>query len=247
MLNFKNWLEDYLQNTNNFDDIRIQVNKGYFNLCTEPKTKPLFYWDTHTHGLELVGIDNMDKNADILDIGTWFGLTPYFLKKYGFTNVDSTECKAHSHDQRDVFERVCWPWANINPFELHILPLQTFELSKQYDLIMLFRTNVFWKTQEVCHTKMGSKMDNNTWQIIDEEGIEHFFYSVYKKHEWEFFIKNIRRFLKPGGKAIINPSPFVYDMIDGYVAEKDYLAPYTHVGVEYDKAGMIAYYIIIEN
>jgi hypothetical protein len=235
-----NFIKDY-----NWSPLYENIDDGYFKGITTAGTE---YWEVHTQGLELADIDSKDKDTtEILDLGTWFGVLPYAMSQYGFKNIDTTECLAHSVGQREIFEKHLWPNFNLNPYELHILPGKEFTLPKQYDIIMCFRSNVFWKTQEVIHHTPGSVIANDIWELEDKDGKKHTFFTVYNKHEWEFFINNIRKYLKPGGKAIIQPSPYAYDLISGYQDEFEYLKPFTHPGPVYDKAsGHQAFYVVIE-
>tara|TARA_B110000503_G_C7134217_1_gene408132 strand:+ start:137 stop:868 length:732 start_codon:yes stop_codon:yes gene_type:complete len=241
---FKDWLTNFIA-TYDFSPLS-RDGDGYFKGITKPDSN---YWDVHTRGLEVAGIDTMDKETtEILDIGTWFGILPYALKEYGFKHVDTTECAAHSTAFRDYFENQCWHHFGLTPTELHIKSRQEFELPKQYDLIMLFRSNLFWKTDKLLHHTKGNTIENGTWMVTDKDSVDHFFFTVYDKQDWELFIENIKRYLKPGGKAVIQPSPFVYDLIDGYNEEREFLAPYTHEGPVYDvDSNHRAYYILVEN
>ena len=64
--------------------------------------------------------------------------------------------------------------------------------------------------------------------------------------KWELFIENIKEFLNPGGVAVIQPSPYVYDKIESFKEELDFLAPYCHPGPMYDAASdHRAFYIVI--
>lgn len=243
-MTFASHVNHFLEN-NNWQTFYRQFKNNYFKAITTAGTD---YWNVHTQGLELADIDNRDKeNTEILDLGTWFGLLPYMLKQYGFAKVDASECLVHSQGLRDLFENILWPAFNLDPYELHVLPLQEFTLPKQYDIITCFQSNLFWKTKEVIHFTHKSPISNDMWEVIDKTGTAHTFFTVYKKHEWNFFINNLRKFLKPGGKAIIQPSPFVYDVIDGYAAEYEYLKPFIVEGPKDNKInGSKAFYVVIE-
>ncbi len=237
---FKSWFKNFI-NTTDFTTAYQNNSSGYLKDITTPGTD---YWDVHIDGLELAADMNLlDGNAKILDIGIWFGVMPYVLQKYRFKNVSTTECAQHSVGQglQDL-----WTDFNVDPFELHILPKKRFELPDTYDLITMFRSNVFWKTQEVLHHTPGNTVANDTWQIQDQDGVNHTFFTVYNREEWEFFIDNIKEFLNPGGVAVLQPSPYVYDKIESFKEELDFLAPYCHPGPIYDAASdHRAFYIVI--
>lgn len=239
---FKTWFNNFI-NTSDFTNAYQHNDSGYLKSITSAGTD---YWDVHIAGLELASnnMSLLDKNAKILDIGTWFGVMPYALKQYGFNNVSTTECAEHSNGIPGL--RELWNDFDIDPFELHILPKKRFELPDTYDLITIFRSNVFWKTQEVLHHTPGNTVANDTWQIQDQDGVNHTFFTVYNRSEWELFIENIKEFLNPGGVAVIQPSPYVYDKIESFKEELDFLAPYCHPGPIYDAASdHRAFYIVI--
>tara|TARA_R110000868_G_scaffold405703_1_gene685409 strand:+ start:144 stop:1610 length:1467 start_codon:yes stop_codon:yes gene_type:complete len=237
---FKSWFKNFI-NTTDFTTAYQNNDSEYLKSITKPGTD---YWDVHIDGLEIAADMNLlNGNAKILDIGTWFGVMPYVLQQYRFKNVSTTECASHSVGQR---LQDLWTDFNVDPFELHILPKKRFELPDTYDLITMFRSNVFWKTQEVLHHTPGNTVANDIWQVQDQDGVNHTFFTVYNREEWEFFIENIKEFLNPGGVAVLQPSPYVYDKIESFKEELDFLAPYCHPGPMYDAASdHRAFYIVI--
>tara|TARA_R110000803_G_scaffold210840_1_gene284258 strand:- start:6917 stop:7663 length:747 start_codon:yes stop_codon:yes gene_type:complete len=238
---FNTWFNNFIDTTD-FTAAYQHNDSGYLKGITSPGTD---YWDVHLTGLEIaVDMNQLDKKAKILDIGTWFGVMPYVLKQYGFNNISVTECSKHSVSIPGL--RDLWNDFDIDPFDLHILPKKRFELPDTYDLITMFRSNVFWKTQEVLHQTPGNTLKNDTWQILDQDGGLHTFFTVYNREEWELFIENIKEFLNPGGVAVIQPCPYVYDKIESFKEELDFLAPYCHAGPIYDDGcDYRAFYIVI--
>lgn len=195
-------------------------NRGYFQHLVKPNSP---YWETHKFAFDLAELDQRPKHTRILDIGTWFGIMPYVLQQHGFEHVECTECAEHSVGMQ--FDEL-YTHFGIDPYELNIQPQQAFELPKQYDVIFILRSNVFWKTKEVLHHVSGSAVTNDTWMVNDADGRTHTFFTVYRKKDWEFFIENIRKYLREGGVAIVQPSPYCYDTIDFLRPEWEYLLPY---------------------
>ncbi len=69
-----------------------------------------------------------------------------------------------------------------------------------------------WKTREVIHHDTGNGECRTEWQVTGEDGYAHTFFTMYNIDDWVFFIENIRKFLNPGGRALIQPAP----LWDGY-------------------------------
>lgn len=239
---FGDWFRKFI-NTTDFSSAYQHNTDGYLKSITTAGTD---YWDVHIAGLEIAtNMEEINKeNTKILDIGTWYGIMPYVIQEYGFKKVSTTECAAHSVSIAGL--RELWDDFGLDPFELHILPKKRFELPDTYDVITMFRSNVFWKTQEVLHHTPGNTVANDIWQVQDQDGTNHTFFTVYNRDEWEFFIENIKEFLNPGGVAVIQPSPYVYDKIESFKEELDFLEPYCVEGPIYDAASdHRAFYIVI--
>lgn len=216
-MKFREWFTDLIQ-THDFNDLYKIETSEYFKGITSPRQ--IDYWDIHLKMLEEFGIENVSKDIKILDIGTWFGIMPWALKKYGFTNISTTECYKHSVSKRKSFE-LLWKNLNIDPFELHILPQIEFKLPQMYDLITITKSNVFWKTDEVIH--YDNEKVSTEWQIVGNDLKTHTFFTLYNENDWIFFIDNIKKYLSPNGVAIINPEPWCYSNIEYYKDTENFL------------------------
>lgn len=201
--------------TTDFSELYEIETSQYFKDIT---TIDLDYWDVHERMFS-----NIDKDAKILDVGVWFGVIPWALKKLGYSNVDCTECLAHSQSKRDSFD-LLWKKFNISPFELHIEPKTLFTLPTTYDVITMTKSNVFWKTQEVIHYD-GTDVKTE-WQVFGDDQKHHTFFTLYDTEDWQYFIENAKKFLNPGGKLLLNPEPWSYDKIDYYKDTNEFLKPY---------------------
>lgn len=195
-------LKNIIEQTD-FSQLYKTETSDYFKRIT---TTEMEYWDTHEQMFATV-----PKDAKILDVGVWFGVVPWALQQLGYSNISTTECKAHSQGKREIFN-VLWSWMNIQPFELHIKPQQEFVLPDTYDIITMTKSNVFWKTEEVIHHDTGNGECRTEWQVTGKDGNAHTFFTMYNIDDWVFFIENIRKFLNPGGRALIQPAP----LWDGY-------------------------------
>jgi NDP-4-keto-2,6-dideoxyhexose 3-C-methyltransferase len=203
---------------------KIDPIRKYFNLLTDQSINELSYWNTHITALKSIGIDYMSRDIAWLDVGVWFGVMPFILKQNGFTNIETTDCEIH-RGSIDEYLRKLWSNLDITPRELEIRAHTRFDLGKQYDLITIMQSNFFWKTEDVIHyakTDLDESLDIS-WQCQGIDGKVHTYFKVYNKEEWEFFVENIREFLTPGGVAIINPEPWVYDNIASCAPARDYL------------------------
>ena len=216
----REWFKEFIDNYDWSSLYELRPSDGYFRMCTDSSMENLEYWDLHLAALETIDIDNMPRDIAWLDIGIWFGLLAFIMKNRGFTNIETTDCAVHRIGNDEYFGKL-WEHFGLNPRELHILPKVKFDLGKKYDLITITKSNVFWKTEEVIHWD-GQNM-GVAWQNQGDDGKSHTYFSVYNKEEWEFFIENIKEFLNPGGVAIINPEPWVYDKIPSCHPARDYL------------------------
>ena len=236
------FFSDYINNKDWSVLSDVWQNKSYFQYLVGHNSP---YWETHKFAFDLAELETRSKNTRILDIGTWFGIMPYVLQQRGFERVECTECAEHSVGIE--FDEL-YKHFDIAPYELNIQPQQPFELPKKYDVIFVLRSNVFWKTKEVLHHVNGSPVTNDTWQVTDGKGDVHTFFTVYRKKDWEFFIENIRKYLREGGVAIVQPSPYCYDTIDFLKPEWEYLQPYCVQGPNTEEANPngTAWYLRIE-
>lgn len=167
--------------------------------------------------LEKEGIDRLSFDANILDIGTQFGVMPAMLKHHGFQNIDCTDVTVQFNE---TFKYI-WNQLDISPFEFLVEPNKTFDLPKQYDFIMCTTSNIFWKyTGKIYRWDHENRTVEK--RLHDNNGFHYFI--PWELDEIKLFVDNIKVFLKPGGKAIINIEPFVY--LNGQFNEvTDYLNP----------------------
>lgn len=166
------------------------------------------YWRTHGEILDALDFHLVDKNSSILDFGTQFGFLPWMLKEFGFTNVHSCNSmdEAGTHDELNTV----WNFLDIKtPFDLTVMPNISFTLPQKYDIIFVFKSNMFWLLNDVFCYKRGEITKN--WQVTDDKGEVNTFFSVYNKSQYEYFENNIKKFLNPGGIAVVQPDPFVYN------------------------------------
>ena len=47
------------------------------------------------------------------------------------------------------------------------------------------------------------------------------FFAPYERDDIEFFLNNIQDCLRPGGIAVIQPYPFIYDKFESFEKEND--------------------------
>lgn len=214
------WFKEFI-NTYDWKPLQnIRPTDGYFKMVTDSTVDNLEYWDLHLTALKAIDIDNMPRDIAWLDIGIWFGVMPFVMKQNGFVNIETTDCAVHRIGNDEYFSQL-WSTFDLQPKELEIRPKVRFDLGKKYDLITIMKSNVFWKTEEVIHWD-GQNM-GVAWQNQGADGKSHTYFSVYNKEEWEFFVENIKEFLNPGGIAVVNPEPWVYDKIPSSFPARDYL------------------------
>ena len=166
------------------------------------------YWRTHGEILDAIDFHLFEKDVSILDFGTQFGFLPWMLQEYGFTDVHSCNSmqEAGTHDELNSV----WDLLNIKtPFDLTVKPNVEFTLPQKYDIIFIFKSNMFWLINDVFCYKRGEITTN--WQVTDNNGDVNTFFSVYNKSQYEHFETNIKKFLNPGGIAVVQPDPFVYN------------------------------------
>lgn len=167
------------------------------------------YWNSHSDMLDGIGMSLAPTDAKILDLGTHFGLFPYMLNQWGFKNVDSTNSSKESMDDQDLPNS--WKKLGINtPYDLTVEIDKPFTLRQKYDIIFVFRTNLFWKLEDVFKYCNGRVFRD--WQIEDTDGNTNTFFSPWELSQWKTFEKSIKNYLEPGGFAVVQPEPFVYNM-----------------------------------
>ena len=215
------WYKEFISN---YDWAPLQdippTEDGYFKMLVDPTVDNIKYWNVHLTALNAIDIDNMPRDVAWLDIGIWFGIMPFILQENGFSNIETTDCAAHRIGNDEYFNKL-WSTFKVSPKELEIRPKVRFDLGKKYNLITIMKSNMFWKTQDVIHYD-GTNL-NIEWQNVDANSTIHTYFSVYNKEEWEFFVENIKEFLNPGGIALVNPEPWVYDDIASCAPARDYL------------------------
>jgi hypothetical protein len=214
------WFKEFISNYDWTTLQNIRPTDGYFKMITDPSIDGLKYWNLHLTALKAIDIDNMPKDLAWLDVGIWFGIMPFVLQENGFTNIETTDCAIHRIGNDEYFNEL-WSTFKLTPREMEIRPKVKFNLGKTYDLITIMKSNVFWKTEEVIHYD-GEEI-GIAWQNHGSDGKYHTYFSVYNKEEWEFFVENIKEFLNPGGIAVVNPEPWVYDKIASCAEARDYL------------------------
>lgn len=216
MASFTNSFKKFLKDKSNTEVVKRMIKthtylKEHFN--------KMGYWQPHLAMLNSIGIDDKDKDIDILDIGTSFGLLTAGLVDYGFINVDCTDRQIEggfAKMKNDMRVELGCPI----PTELDIKPNQTFELEKQYDLIIISYSNFHWKVNEIAHYYNNEIIGG--WHVTDKENKSHAFFSPYNLSELQFFVESIKSHLKPNGVAVVNPHPYVYNT-PGFEQEKEFL------------------------
>jgi hypothetical protein len=181
-------------------------------------------WESHTHLLKSIGIQNKAKDVSILDMGTQFGIIPNFLSSIGFTDVSCTN-SSNEASKGIVDLELLWNIFNLSPIDLHIEPMLEFELPKKYDVIFVSSTNMLFKTNDIF--RFQDKILDKTYSSLDQDGM---FFVPYNEAELEFFINNIKNVLNPGGVAMIHPNPWVYNT-PGYEKHLELLSK--HQSVDY--------------
>ena len=228
---FTNYLKDF--NTTYADELsKISATKHseYFKGSLKKG-----YWLNHCMIMDNIGLCFAPKDAKILDVGTHFGFIPHFLRQEGFTNVDSCNSYTEAGDSLPELKKI-WDIMDIEPKDLHINTGKRFELDKKYDIIFITMSNIFWKSDKIVRLHNGSV--NQSWEIVDQKGEKNTFFTPYEVSDLNFFMKNICEFLTPGGIAVVQPYPYVYNVFDGFKQERTMLNFYQNpeIGHEYPKS-----------
>ena len=182
-------------------------NTSYLRGVIEDK-KNNDYWVSVESIFDRLNLKDLNRNLKILDIGTWFGFVPSMLKYYGFKNVSCTDCSDQITNEIDSLNKIR-NFLNVSPFELKVNPLEKFTLPETYDLILITKSNMYWKCDDVVCFHENEL--STQWQVIGQDNKPWTFFVVWNSNEWKFFIDNLKEYLNPNGKAVIQPSPFVYD------------------------------------
>jgi hypothetical protein len=224
---FERWLEKFSEDQSEI--IEHFKNKGHSNYFDSSLDSS--YWRNHCMFMKNIGLTYAPKDIKILDMGTHFGFTPHFLKSEGFINVDSTNSFNEAGDMLGDIQEM-WGMLDLNPIDLHIQPNEKFKLDKKYDVIFATMSNIFWRSNKIVNFSRGNITQN--WSIIDENGEPTTFFVPYEMRELDFFIKNIMEYLEPGGIAVIQPYPYVYNKLDGFKEEADFLKTFQNPYTSYE-------------
>ena len=194
------------------------------------------YWVNHSMMLDNLGLNYAPKDIKILDIGTHFGFMPHFLESEGFTNVHSTNSYKEAGDSLEELKLI-WKTLGIRtPADVHIQPQKDFDLlnnmeqtygkdfdpKEKYDIILMNMSNVFWKTDKIVRLVNGNI--SQSWQITDENKDRNTFFAPFETSDIQHFIDCIKRHLKVGGAALIQPFPYAYTTFEGFKGEQDAIA-----------------------
>ena len=209
---FWNYLKDFSERyTETIEEYNAREHDAYFKCCLNRD-----YWLNHCMFMNNVGLSQASKNIKILDMGTYFGLIPNFLKSLGFENVDCTNSVIDAGNLKEDLQEM-WNLFDLNPIDLHIKPREHFKLDKKYDVIFATMSNIFWK-----NSLLETKFD------------EQSFFVPYGMQDLDFFIKNITEYLEPEGIAVLQPYPYVYNTFEGFKEEMNMLESFQNPHVSYE-------------
>ena len=192
------------------------------------------YWNNHMKIMDNIGLTYAPKNTKILDMGTHFGFLPHFLKTEGFTDVQCTNSFKEAGDVLEELKRL-WKSLELNPFDLHIEAKKSFGYIPEgkYDVIFACMSNIFWKTNQVIRLHGGTV--DQTWQVKDKDGTMNTFFVPFDYDDITYFLENIRENLTPGGIAVIQPYPFIYDKFEKFKIENNLISNYQKTDVGHHK------------
>ncbi len=190
------------------------------------------YWNNHMNIMNNIGLTYAPKNISILDMGTHFGFVPHFLKSNGFTSVDSTNSFKEAGDNLEELKSI-WKMLDIDPIDLHISPNKNFTLPKKYDVIFMSMSNIFWKPNKIVRLHGG--IVDQSWQVEDKNNVMNTFFAPYEYDEIKFFLNNIQVYLEPGGIAVIQPYPFIYDKFETFKNEDGLIKCFQNPDLGHDK------------
>ena len=189
------------------------------------------YWNNHMNIMNNIGLTYAPKHINILDMGTHFGFIPHFLKSRGFTNVHCTNSFGEAGDNLKELKNI-WKLLDINPIDLHISPSEWFNIPNKYDVIFISMSNIFWRANKIVRLH-GGVVDQN-WQVEDNEGVMNTFFTPYEYNEILYFLNNLQDHLTPGGIAVIQPYPFVYDKFKNFEQESNLIKFFQHPDVGHE-------------
>ena len=208
LLSNYNWIDDEMVTYIDTLKSRVDIEECRKTFIEHGKvfkeTMDKVFWENHTHFLKTIEIQNMPRDVSILDMGTQFGIIPHFLSSIGFTDVSCTNSSAEASKGIHDLELI-WNKFNLSPIDLHIYPMQEFTLPKKYDVIVASSTNILFKTNQIF--RFQNRLLDNTYATDNQDAM---FFVPYTENELEFFITNVKKFLNPGGVAVIQPYPWVY-------------------------------------
>ena len=99
------------------------------------------------------------------------------------------------------------------------------------------------------------KVVDQSWQVEDKNNVMNTFFAPYERDDIEFFLNNIQDCLRPGGIAVIQPYPFIYDKFESFEKENDLIKYFqnpdigheTPLGSEHNPDPSITNYFILQN
>ena len=187
----------------------------------------------HIMIMKNIGLHYAPRDTKILDMGTHFGITPKFLESEGFTEVNCTNSYEEAGDMLPDLQHM-WKEIDLVPMDIHIRPQQKFKLGKKYDVILVTMSNIFWQSDRIVNFSQGSVSQN--WETVDgKTGAQSTFFMPYMLKDIKFFIENVKEYLEPGGIAVLQPYPFVYNEFHNFSIESKFLLQYQNrdTGYEY--------------
>jgi len=201
-------------------------HSAYFNASLKPE-----YWGNHCTIMQNIGLQYAPKDIKILDMGTHFGIIPKYLESQGFTSVSCTNSYKEAGDMLSDLEYM-WNKIELDPWDIHIQPQEEFTLDKKYDVILVSMSNIFWQADRLIKFTGGNV--SQTSQVVEASTGHHSsFFIPYLLEDIKFFIENIKQCLEPGGIAVIQPYPFVYNKFDTFSEEARFLLQYQKRDVGY--------------
>ena len=211
------------------------------------------YWANHCMIMENIGLYYAPKDIKILDMGTHFGITPKFLESEGFTDVSSSNSFKEVGDMLPDLQYM-WSEIDLDPMDIHIRPQEKFRLDKKYDVILATMSNIFWQADRIVNFMNGS-VSQCSENVDESTGAHSTFFIPYLLEDIKFFIENLKEYLEPGGIAVIQPYPFVYNQFDNFSEEARFLLQYQDRNIGYESPTANAHspkaelndYIVIQN
>jgi len=233
-MNFKKDFETHLKNFyDNYPEVKPMLGQSM----------DMSFWHIQTYMLTKLGINDWTKDTSILDLGTQMGIIPHYLKEIGFTDVTATNSKEEAGNKIEELEQA-WKSLNLEVQPLHIKPEEEFTLDKKYDIILGTHINIHWNMRRMLVIHNSYIYQN--YYVMDKNNNFHTYFVPYNVSELKFFIENIKKYLTPTGKALINFHPFPY-WEDRFKEELDLLKEHCEVGYCANDGQLFQHsYIIIE-